>query len=184
MARTKQTLPEGTDSILDTDAADAAAEISAAVRTPRRKPAAAKLSAATTGVKSRARAAVKSIQQEVGKEASDLKKQATGKARALASQGKDKAVSTLDGATSLIDGAAGTIDSKLGAQYGDYARKASETVAGIASALRSKEVEELLEDARVFVKKSPALAIGAAVAVGFVVSRLIKAGSSDDDTAA
>jgi ElaB/YqjD/DUF883 family membrane-anchored ribosome-binding protein len=135
-------------------------------------------------VQSRARAAVKTIQEEVGKEASDLKKQATGKARTLATQGKDRAVSTLDGATSLIDDAAGTIDAKLGAQYGDYARKASETVAGIASALRSKEVEDLLEDARVFVKKSPALAIGAAVAVGFVVSRLIKAGSSDDDTAA
>jgi len=178
MARSKQPLPEGTDTILDTDAIAEDGSEAPARRT--HKPA-AKLGEAKATVKTRARAALKSIGSEVGKEAADLKKQAGGKARELASQGKAKAVSTLDGATSLIDDAAGAIDSKLGEQYGDYARKASETIANIAATLRSKEVEDLLEDARAFVKKSPAVAIGVAIAVGFVVSRLIKAGTETDE---
>ena len=181
MARSKEPLPEGTDAILDTDAGLTQEEAA----TPKRRATktGAKLSEAKSAVKTRARAALKSIGDEVGKEAADLKKQASGKARDLASQGKDKAVSTLDGATSLIDDAAGTIDARLGEQYGAYARKASEAVASIASTLRTKEVEDLLEDARAFVKKSPAVAIGAAIAVGFVVSRLVKAGADEDGKA-
>ncbi|WP_198350951.1 hypothetical protein [Flavisphingomonas formosensis] len=182
MARSKQPLPEGTDAILDTDAGitqDGAETLSPSEG----KAASAKLGGAKSAMKTRARAALKSIGDEVGKEAADIKKQASGKARELASQGKEKAVSTLDGATSLIDDAAGAIDSKLGEQYGDYARKASEAVASIAASLRTKEVEDLIEDARSFVKKSPAVAIGAAIAVGFVVSRLVKAGADEDGKA-
>jgi ElaB/YqjD/DUF883 family membrane-anchored ribosome-binding protein len=53
-------------------------------------------------------------------------------------------------------------------------------VSGVADTLKSKEVDELLEGARDFVRNKPAVAIGAAAALGFVLTRLIKAGNDDD----
>ncbi len=78
----------------------------------------------------------------------------------------------------LIADTAETVDSKLGPQYGDYARKAAEAVCGAAKSLDDKDIDQLAEDARNFVRKSPAVAIGAAAIVGFVLMRLMR-GSSD-----
>ena len=107
-----------------------------------------------------------------------LRSQAADKARAFATDGKDRAVSGLGSIQKLIDDAAATIDDKVGPQYGDYARKASDTVSGLASTLQGKEIDDLIEDAREAVRKSPALAIGAAAALGFIFARLVKAGTA------
>ena len=47
-------------------------------------------------------------------------------------------------------------------------------------AIKAKDVDDLIEDARAFVKKSPAVAIGTAAALGFVLVRLIKSGLEAD----
>ena len=86
----------------------------------------------------------------------------------------------LDEFAKLIDDAANRVDEKLGEQYGGYARSAADAVAGFASQLRGKDVDQLFDDARDFVKKSPAVAIGTAAALGFVLARLVKAGLSDE----
>ena len=64
----------------------------------------------------------------------------------------------------------------MGEQYGKYARSAAGQVSGFADTLRSREVEELLDDTRTFVRKNPAIAIGAAAAAGFLLARVLKAG--------
>lgn len=152
---------------------------------PATTPNAADIEINPTGAK--ARAAFKDAAGKVSDHASGLKDQAADKARDYAAIGKDKAASGLESVTRLMDDAAGTIDEKVGEQYGDYARKAASAVANVATSLRGKDVDELLDDARTAVRKSPALAIGAAVAVGFVLARLFKAGkdggTSDDKTA-
>jgi ElaB/YqjD/DUF883 family membrane-anchored ribosome-binding protein len=112
-------------------------------------------------------------------EAGALKGQATNRARDYATQGKERATYALDNVARLITDAAGTVDDKVGAQYGDYTRKAADAVSGFASSLKGKEVEELVRDATDLVKKSPAIAIGAAAAIGFVLARLVKAGTDD-----
>jgi ElaB/YqjD/DUF883 family membrane-anchored ribosome-binding protein len=112
-----------------------------------------------------------------------LRGQAGEKARDMAGQGKEKATGALDDAARFLEETARTIEEKVGPQYGRYAHSAAEGVSGFAEQLRSKEVDDLLEDARELVRKSPAVAIGAAVAVGFVLARLVKAGVSHDDTA-
>lgn len=114
-------------------------------------------------------------------EALTLKDQATGKAREAARKGKDQATGSLDEVARAIDDVALQIDNKVGVQYGDYARQASKTVTGFADGLRNKDVDELVRDAGAFVRKSPAIAIGAAAAVGFVLARLIKAGGAPED---
>jgi hypothetical protein len=86
----------------------------------------------------------------------------------------------MDGLAKLITDTAQTVDSKLGPQYGDYARQAANAVAGAAKSLDSKDVDQLLGEARDFVRKSPAVAIGAAAIAGYVLMRLARGSSSED----
>ena len=78
-----------------------------------------------------------------------------------------------------LNDAATQVDEKLGAQYGQYARSAATQVQGFADTVRNKDVDELLDDARAFVRASPAVAIGVAAALGFAVARLFQAGVDD-----
>jgi ElaB/YqjD/DUF883 family membrane-anchored ribosome-binding protein len=114
-------------------------------------------------------------------QAADFTSQAKDKVRGAAASGKDKATDAMGGLSTMVDDVAATLDEKLGSQYGDYARKAAEAVSGLADTIKSKDVEDLVNDARDFVRKRPAVAIGAAAALGFVLTRLIKAGSDESD---
>src|SRR3982750_4718133 len=49
---------------------------------------------------------------------------------------------------------AGTVDEKVGEQYGQYARSAADAVANFSGALKEKQVDDIIDDAREFVKKS------------------------------
>lgn len=126
-----------------------------------------------------------SAKATVRDEASKLKNEATGKARDIANQGKQKATGALDSFAEMMTDAAVQVDERMGPQYGQYARSAADSVAGLSSTLKRKDVDELVGDARDFVRKSPAIAIGAAAAIGFVLARLIKSGveSADEEAA-
>ena len=98
------------------------------------------------------------------------------KAKGYAEDGKSRAGTALDELAQMLHDAAGTVDEKVGEQYGQYARSAAEAVANFSGTLKEKQVDEIIDDAREFVKKSPAVAIGTAAAIGFVLARLVKAG--------
>jgi len=115
-------------------------------------------------------------------QAEDFTKQAKGAARTAATSAKNTTGDALHGLSKLISETAETVDSKLGPQYGDYARKAAEAVAGAAKSLDDKDIDQLTEDARNFVRKSPAVTIGAAAVVGFVLMRMMRSGSSSDES--
>ncbi len=115
--------------------------------------------------------------------AAKLGKQAVDHAKTYAEDGKARAGGALDEVVKLINDAAGTVDEKLGEQYGQYARTAADKVAGFSEGLKAKELDDLIEDARGFVQKSPAIAIGTAAALGFVLVRLIQSGLAVDDKA-
>ncbi|MDQ2891595.1 MAG: hypothetical protein M3R64_00710 [Pseudomonadota bacterium] len=108
--------------------------------------------------------------------ASKYSAQATDKIRSLADTGKAKAGSGLNQVSKLIDDAATQVDERLGQQYGDYARSAASQLSAFSGQIEQKNVEELLDDARSFVRKSPAVAIGIAAAVGFALARVIQSG--------
>ncbi|PZU60116.1 MAG: hypothetical protein DI547_03480 [Sphingobium sp.] len=131
-----------------------------------RKPRAAKAAKTVNGVDWKA-------------QTEQIKEQAGKTARAAAGTAKDKTGSAMHSLSKLISDTAGTVDAKLGPQYGDYARYAAEAVAGAAKSLDTKDVDQLVGEARDFVRKSPAVAIGAAAVVGFVLMRLAKGSSSD-----
>ncbi len=114
--------------------------------------------------------------------ATKLTQNATDKVRAYADEGKSKAGDALDEFSRLMGDAATSVDERLGAEYGQYARSAADTIANFSTSMKAKEVDELIDDARGFVKKSPAIAIGTAAVLGFAVARLIKAGIDAGDT--
>jgi len=112
-------------------------------------------------------------------QANEFAETAKATARDAATTAKNTTGDALAGLSKLIADTAETVDSKLGPQYGDYARKAAETLAGASKTLDDKDVDELAEDARNFVRKSPAVAIGAAAVVGFVLMRMMRGSKSD-----
>ncbi len=109
-------------------------------------------------------------------EFNNLKAQAGEKARDAATRGKDRAAEALGGIGKIIRDSAETIDEKVGPQYGDYARSAADAVDGFADKVDAKQLDDMVEDARQFVRKSPAVAIGAAAAIGFVLARIVRSG--------
>lgn len=120
--------------------------------------------------------AKKTAAETIRAEAGKLGTQAADKARAFAGDGKTKATGAINDFARMMEDAAGQVDEKLGEQYGQYARSAAQSLGGFASQLDAKDIDELLEDVRGFVRKSPAIAIGTAAALGFVLARVVKAG--------
>jgi ElaB/YqjD/DUF883 family membrane-anchored ribosome-binding protein len=96
------------------------------------------------------------------------------KAYGLADDGKAKASSALAGLSQLITDNAGALDEKVGVKYGDYARGAAKSVQDAAARLDQKSIDELGEDAKEFVRTSPAMALGLAAAAGYLLGRVFK----------
>lgn len=104
--------------------------------------------------------------------------QAKDRAGELAVDGKSKLAEAIATLGRAIFDTAPTVDDKLGAKYGDYARSASRSLQDASTRIDAKSVEELGEDAREFVRKSPGLAVGVAAVGGFLLARLFR-GSND-----
>jgi ElaB/YqjD/DUF883 family membrane-anchored ribosome-binding protein len=105
-----------------------------------------------------------------------LRDQATDKARTYAEGGKDRTTGLLDELASVINEAAANIDERIGDQYGEYARRAGDAVTSLSGSLRDKSIEDLIEDTRGLVRKSPAVTVGTAALLGFLLVRLVKTG--------
>lgn len=157
-----------------TTAKKPATKTSAAKKTTARKKAAAKPSAPLKTGATRAASSKSGLVDTDG-----LKDKAIEKARAAANQGKERTGGAIGNLGKLIDDSAQTLDENVGEKYGDYARSAADAVSTFAEKIDEKNVDEMVEDARQFVRKSPAVAIGAAAVVGFLISRLIKSGMDD-----
>lgn len=107
-----------------------------------------------------------------------LSGQAADRAKDFLGQGIDRSAEALANVGKLIGDTAAGIDERLGEEYGDYARRAADTIEGAANSLASKDPEELIDDTREFIRRSPAIALAGAAIVGFAVARLLKSGLS------
>lgn len=156
------TLPEGTDTIVT--GAGTSNEDSLIMAEPKKSNQGA-------GATSRERA-VETLRSGTDK----LSGQAADKARGLVGQGLERGSEALANVSKLIGDTASGLDDRLGSQYGDYARKAASTIEETANRLASKDADELIEDTREFVRKSPGVALAGAAILGFAVVRLVKSG--------
>ena len=116
-------------------------------------------------------------------EATNIVSKIKATAREAAATGKEKTVSTLDDVTAMVEDIARAIDEKAGPQYGSYAHRAAGAISELSETLKTKQLDEMLDDARDFVKRRPAVAIGAAAAIGFALTRLFRADTDDQGDA-
>ncbi|WP_235536410.1 MULTISPECIES: hypothetical protein [unclassified Sphingomonas] len=120
--------------------------------------------------------AFESARKAFGETAASFTGQAESRVRDYTEQGKDRAVEALDNVAGLVGDAAAQVSEKLGDQYGGYIQQAADAVSGLATTLRDKDADELIDDARNVVRSSPTVAIAAAAAVGFLLARVVKSG--------
>lgn len=98
------------------------------------------------------------------------------KATEYAIEGKARTSQAIAGLSKMIDENVHLIDEKVGPKYGDYARSAAKSMQDTAATLDEKSLDDLGDDAKEFVRKSPGLAVGMAVAAGFLFGRIFKKG--------
>ena len=120
------------------------------------------------------------VVEKVKTSSNKLAEQAAGKTRGLVGQGLERSSEALANVSKLVGDTAAGIDERLGQEYGDYARKAADAIDGAANSLASKSPDELIDDTREFVKRSPGIALAGAAVVGFVLARLVKSGLDSD----
>ena len=156
-------LPEGTDSIVD----------GAAVTTDNQEQ------LIVTEPTKRAK-----VVEQVKTGSNKLAGQAADKTRGLVGQGLERSSEALANVSRLVGDTAAGLDERLGQEYGDYARKAAGAIDNAANSLASKSPDELIDDTREFVKKSPGIALAGAAVVGFILARLVKTGLDNDKTKA
>ena len=162
MTDQNETLPEGTDQII-AGAASSEREEELIVNEP-------------TATSSRRDQAVDKIRASTA----NLSDQAADKARGFVGQGLEKSSEALANVSKMIGDTAGGIDERLGADYGNYARKAASSLEDVANKLATKDADELIADTRNFVAKSPGIALAGAAVVGFALARLLKVGLDRD----
>ena len=170
MADQNETLPEGTDRIIPGASVSSANEEELIVSQGSSSSAQSAGQGSTQG---------SSRDRVVGKvrEGRDkLADTAAEKTRGLVGQGLERGSEALANVSKLVGGTAEGLEERLGAEYGDYARKAATAIEDVANRLASKNPDELIDDTRDFVRKSPGVALAGAAIVGFAVARLVKTG--------
>jgi ElaB/YqjD/DUF883 family membrane-anchored ribosome-binding protein len=108
--------------------------------------------------------------------------QAGERARGFVTQGLERTAEALANVSRMVGDTAPGIEERLGAEYGDYARRAAGAIENVANSIAEKDPDELMDDTRNFVRNSPGIALAGAAVVGFVVARLIKSGIGPDST--
>jgi hypothetical protein len=122
-----------------------------------------------------------SLIDRVRGEGGKLSTQAADKARGLVGQGLERSAEALANVGKLVGETADGLDERLGEDYGDYARRAAGAIENAANNLAAKDPDELVDDTRDFIRKSPGVALAGAAIAGFAIARLIKSGLSADD---
>ena len=113
---------------------------------------------------------------QVRSQVQSLTGQATDKVRQFADDGKNQVSSTLSDLTEILNDAARSVDARLGDQYGQYAHRAVDAVTSFTESFNNKSIDDLLDDTRSAIRKSPTVAVGTAAVLGFALMRVVKAG--------
>lgn len=99
------------------------------------------------------------------------------RAAELANEGKARAGGAICSLGKIVEENAPSLDAKLGIKYGDYARTAGKSMQDAGTKIGEKELNELGDDVKEFVRQSPGMAIGIAAATGFLLARLFRRGN-------
>lgn len=176
MADTNSELPEGTDKVVTGASATAAAPAGGAGG---ERGEALVEGGSTAVAPTRARgsgSAGATFTEKLRSGSGKLSTQAADKARGFVGQGIERSAEALANVGKLVGDTATGLDERLGEDYGNYARRAAEAIENAANTIAAKDADELIDDTRNFVRKSPGVALAGAAVAGFVLARLVKSG--------
>jgi ElaB/YqjD/DUF883 family membrane-anchored ribosome-binding protein len=165
MGDNRNDLPEGTDTVIDTDASSSGDIVVTE----------------TEIVSEQESSKSGKLIDRLRSGGEDLTSQAGERARGLVSQGLERSAEALSNVSKLVGDTADGLDERLGPEFGEYARKAASAIENTANSIATKDADELIEDTRNFVRNSPGVAIAGAAIVGFALARLLKSGLSGRD---
>ena len=111
-------LPEGTDTVISGASVESENEEQLIVREPKARD---------------------KVLEKVREGRGKLAGQAADKTRGLVGQGLERSSEALANVSKLVGETAGGLDERLGAEYGDYARKAATAIDDVANSLASKD---------------------------------------------
>lgn len=169
MAQQDRDLPEGTDTIVPGASETGGGEASTGTGSSR------------SGTRSSRSSGGNMVMSKIRSGGDKLSEQAAGKARDFLGQGIERSAEAIANVGKLVGDTASGLDDRLGEDYGNYARRAAETLESTANRLASKDPDELIDDTREFIRKSPGIALAGAAIVGFALARLVKSGLSSDE---
>jgi hypothetical protein len=173
MAQQDRDLPEGTDTIVpgaaETDTSDGTAGRSK------------RGGGSRTGARTSRSSGGNVVMDKIRSGSDKLSEQAAGKARDFVGQGIERSAEAIANVGKLVGDTASGLDERLGEDYGNYARRAAEALENTANKLASRDPDELIDDTREFIRKSPGVALAGAAIVGFALARLVKSGLSRDE---
>ena len=96
--------------------------------------------------------------------------------QSVVGEGKAQISSGLGGLADAVREIAAKLDGNGAAPLARYVHEAADTVDGWSRAVEQKSVDDLIGDTRTLVRTSPAVAVGLALAAGFVVARVVRSG--------
>ena len=92
----------------------------------------------------------------------------------LAEDGKRELAKSFDGLVTMANEMAAKVDSAGVGIAATLAWQAAGLLSDAQRGLNDRPVDELLDEGRALIRREPALAVGAAVAAGFIAARLFK----------
>jgi hypothetical protein len=123
------------------------------------------------------RGAAEDVQQVTREQAGALWNDAKETARAKLGDQQRSAASGLSDFAGALRKAAHEVGRDKEASAGHYAELAADGLERVAGTLRSKELNAMVHDVESFARRQPVAFIGAAIAVGFLAVRFLKASS-------
>jgi hypothetical protein len=124
--------------------------------------------------------AAQQVKTQAGKLADGAKtavSDAEDKLRSTAEEKKNAGADFVSDLAGAVRRAAGAFDEQI-PQAGDYIRQAAEQIDGASDALRSRNVNQLVEGVQDFARRQPTAFLGITVLAGFAAVRFLKSSTS------
>lgn len=139
------------------------------------------------GVAEEARGAARDVVSEVSAAGTSLRNEATGLGstikQGLSDQVEQRKNGVADRLSAVAERAQQTADELRGneAWLGNLVARGAEELRGVAEEIRRNDVPGILGSVEVFARRQPALFMGASVALGFAMTRIVAGGPSASD---
>lgn len=126
--------------------------------------------------------ALRTTAREAKTEVKDLahqaKEQASAQAQQLIEQRKGSVIDSLTGVARALQSTASQLENEQQGGIARYASDAASRLEGFSESLKNKDLDAVRRDAESFARERPALFLGGCVAIGFALSRFLKASAS------